>query len=158
MNMQSRNQYLLEVRPEYLKTKSKKIRSSLLDEVEKRTKLNRKYLLEKLKPKSNLDIIAQHRKKRHQYYDNSVVTALAKMWQIFDHPCGQRLETSLKTETERLRKLGELSCSDMVAQKLQTMGSATIDRKLSGHPMGLQELLSLHLHQWLLRNFPFLKN
>src|SRR3989344_3631350 len=130
MNMQSRNQYLLEVRPEYLKTKSKKIRSSLLDEVEKRTKLNRKYLLEKLKPKSNLDIIAQHRKKRPQYYDNSVVTALAKMWQIFDHPCGQRLETSLKTETERLRKLGELSCSDMVAQKLQTMGSATIDRKL----------------------------
>ncbi len=130
MNMQSRNQYLLEVRPEYLKTKSKKIRSSLLDEAEKRTKLNRKYLLEKLKSKSNLDVISQHRKKRTSYYDNSLKPALIKMWRIFDHPCGQRLETSLKNETEKLRRLGELSCSDEVAKKLQEMGSATIDRKL----------------------------
>ena len=130
MNMSSRNQYLLEVRPEYLKTKSKKIRSSLLDEAEKRTKLNRKYLLEKLKPRSNLDIIAKHRKKKKEYYDNSVTPALVTMWQIFDHPCGARLETSLKNETERLRKLGELSCSDEVSKKLQEMGSATIDRKL----------------------------
>ena len=43
MNMQSRNQYLQEVRSEYLKTKSKKKRGELLDEAEDRTKLERKY-------------------------------------------------------------------------------------------------------------------
>lgn len=130
MNMQSRNQYLLEVRPEYLKTKSKKVRSGLLDEAEKRTKLNRKYLMDKLKPKSNLDILVSQKKKRASYYDNTTKPALVKMWQVFDHPCGQRLETSLKDETERMRNLGELSCSDEVAKKLQEIGSATIDRKL----------------------------
>jgi len=130
MNMQSRNQYLVELRTEYLKNKSKKRRSALLDEAEKRTKLNRKYLMDKLKPKSNLDKLVSERKKRKQYYNNSVKPALVKMWQIFDYPCGQRLETSLKNETDKLITLGELDCSDAVALKLKQMGSATIDRKL----------------------------
>lgn len=131
MNMRSRNQYLVELRTEYLKTKSRKARSSLLDEAEKRTKLNRKYVMDKLKPKSNLDKLALERKKRKQYYDNSVKPALVRMWQIFDHPCGQRLKTSLENETDRLRLQNELLCSDLVAQKLKQMGSATIDRKLT---------------------------
>lgn len=130
MNMQSRNQYLKEVRIEYLKTKSKKRRGELLDEAEKRTQLDRKHLTKKLKPKSNLDVVAEHRKKKEEYYDNSVKPALVRMWKIFDFPCGQRLEPLLKSETEKLRILKELSCSDEIAKKLQEMGSATIDRKL----------------------------
>ena len=130
MDMQSRNQYLVEVRTEYLKTKSKKMRSGLLDEAEKRTLLNRKYLMDKLKPKSNLDKLNSERKKRPQYYDNSIKPALVWMWKTFDFACGQRLKTSLENETDRLRSLGELDCSDAVAEKLKQMGSATIDRKL----------------------------
>ncbi len=130
MNMQSRNQYLAELRTEYLKTKSKKKRGELLDEAGKRTNLNRKYLMDKLKPKSNLDKSLQERKKKKQYYDNSIKPALVRMWRIFDHPCGQRLEPLLKSETDRMRRLNELCCSDIVAKKLKQMGSATIDRKL----------------------------
>ena len=130
MNMTSRNQYLKELRSEYLKTKSKKRRGELLDEAIKRTKLNRKYLIEKLKPKSNLDKTPLERKKRKQFYDNSMKPALVRMWRIFDFPCGQRLETMLRDETDRLRMLGELDCSDATAAKLKAIGSATIDRKL----------------------------
>lgn len=130
MDMQSRNQYLLELRTEYLKMKSKKKRGDLLNEAEKRTKLNRKYLMEKLKPKSNLDKLKTERRKKEQHYDNSIKPALARMWRIFDNPCGQRLEPLLKTETDKLRKLGELLCSDATAEKLKTISSATIDRKL----------------------------
>jgi len=130
MNMQSRNQYLLELRTEYLKTKLKKRRGELLNEAEKRTKLNRKYLMEKLKSKSNLDKKEFEKKTRKQYFDNSVKPALVKMWGIFDNPCGQRLEPLLKSETDKLRLLKELICSDTVAQKLKQMSSATIDRKL----------------------------
>lgn len=130
MNMQSRNQYLLEVRTEYLKTKSKKGLGKLLDEAVKRTKLNRKYLMEKMRPKSNLDKDGSCRKKRKQFYDNSIKPALVRMWKIFDCPCGQRLETLLKSEIDKLRLLGEVDCSDNTAAKLKTMGSATIDRKL----------------------------
>ena len=130
MDMKSRNQYLLELRTEYLKTKSKNRRGELLDEAVKRTRLARKHLIVKLKAKSNLDKDKTQRKKRGQYYDNSIKPALIRMWRIFDYPCGQRLKTSLRDETNRMRKLNELSCSDIVAGKLKQMGSATIDRKL----------------------------
>ena len=101
-----------------------------MDEAQKRTKLDRKHLVKKLKSKSNLDAIAEHRKKKREHYDNSVKPALVQMWKIFDYPCGQRLEPLLKSETEKLRKLNELSCSDTVAEKLKEVSSATIDRKL----------------------------
>lgn len=130
MDMHSRNQYLKELRSEYLKTRSKKKRGELLDEAEKRTKLNRKYLMEKLKPRSNLDNLPNERKKKEQYYDNGIRPALVQMWRMFNYPCGQRLEPLLKSDTDRLRELGELSCEEAVAKKLKQMSPATIDRKL----------------------------
>jgi len=130
MDMKSRNQYLKELRTEYLKTKSKKKRGELLNEAIKRTKLDRKHLIVKLRPKSNLDKIPSERKRREEYYDGYVRDALAQMWKIFDYPCGKRLEPILKDETERMRRLGELDCSDEVALKLKKIGIATIDRKL----------------------------
>ena len=130
MDMRSKNQYLIQVRKEYLTTKSKKQRSRLLSEAEKRTGLARKYLIWKLKPKSNLDKQPEQRKKREQKYDSYVKTALVVCWKIFDYPCGQRLETCLKTEVDRLRRLKELRCSETVAQKLKTVSARTIDLKL----------------------------
>jgi hypothetical protein len=130
MDMYSRNQYLKELRDEYLKTKSKKKKSKLLEEAVKRTRLNRKYLIVKLKAKSNLDKGKENRKKRKEYYDSYVKAALVRCWTIFDRPCGQRLEFSLRTEVDRLRKQKELDCSNEVAEKLKKMSSATIDRKL----------------------------
>jgi len=130
MNMQSRNQYLTELRIEYLKIWGRKARGALLDEAVKRTKLNRKYLMDKLKLKSNLDRDKSQVKRRRQYYDNSIKPALVRMWHIFDCPCGQRLEPILKNETDKLVRLGELDCPISVVAKLKQMGSATIDRKL----------------------------
>lgn len=128
--MRSRNEYLKEVREEYLKIRGKKQKGKLLDESEKITGLNRKYLMEKLKPKSNIDNKPEQRKKRKEYYDGRVRTALARCWEIFDHPCGQRLEPLLKTETDTLRMLGELVCSDEAAVKLKQISFRTIDEKL----------------------------
>jgi len=130
MTMQTRNEYLKELRSEYLQTKDKREQSRLLNEAEKRTDLERKYLIKKLKPKSNLDKHPSERKKRRVVYDNRVTAALAVCWRIFDHPCGQRLEPLLKAETERLRKLRELRCSDEAAEKLKKIDASTIDEKL----------------------------
>ncbi len=156
MNMQSRNQYLLELRTEYLKTKSKKARGKLLDEAVKRTKLNRKYLMEKLRPKSNIDKDGYQRKERKQFYDNSIKPALVQMWRIFDYPCGQRLKTLLNSETNKLRLLGELDCSDKTAAKLKAMGSATIDRKLK-HQKEIERIKRKYhhkIHPLLYRKIP----
>lgn len=130
MDMKSRNQYLKELRGEYLKTKLRKEKSKLLDEAEKRTNLDRKYLVKKLKSKSNLDKLVTERKKRTHYYDGQVRVALATCWRIFDHPCGQRLKTLLINETQRLRNQGELICSDEVTEKLEKISFRTIDEKL----------------------------
>jgi len=130
MDMKSRNQYLKELRTEYLKTKSKKRKGELLNEAIKRTRLDRKHLIVKLRPRSNLDRLDSERKRREEYYDGYVKSALAQMWKIFDYPCGKRLEPILKDEAERMRRLGELDCSDEVALKLKKIGIATIDRKL----------------------------
>lgn len=130
MNMQSKNQYLRVLRKEYLKTKSKKDKGKLLNEAEKRTGLARKYLVTKLRPKSNLDKTRTERKKRQPTYDGFLKTALVKCWKIFDRPCGQRLKSCLEIEVDRLRKFKELSCSDEVAGKLKAVGSSTIDTLL----------------------------
>ena len=154
--MKSRNQYLSELRDEYLKTKLKKGKGALLDEAEKRTRLNRKYLVEKLKPKSNLDKLPSERKKKKEYYDQEFKVALVRMWKIFDHSCGQRLETSLETETERLRTQKELICSDEVALKLKSVGSATIDRKLK-HQKEVEKFkgkYKLKIHPLLYQKIP----
>ncbi len=63
MNMESRNQYLKELRIEYLKTMFKNKKSELLEEAEKRTKLCRKHLIVKLKVESNIDNRKEYKKK-----------------------------------------------------------------------------------------------
>ena len=156
MDMKSRNQYLKELRTEYLKIKPKKKRSKLLDEAVKRTKLNRKYLMDKLKPKSNLDNLLSKRKRRKEYYDSYVRSALVVMWKAFDYPCGQRLEPILKTETDRMKRLGELDCSDEIALKLKKIGTATIDRKLK-HEREVERInrkYRLKIHPLLYQKIP----
>lgn len=132
--MSSRNEYLKKiVRPKYLQAvacKDKKEKSRLLAEAARITGLNRKYLLEKLKPRSNLDKLKEQRKRRKQKYGNEIKPALKKCWEIFDKPCGQRLEPMIKEEIERLRKDKELVCSDRIALKLREMSAKTIDIKL----------------------------
>lgn len=127
MDMHSRNQYLQVFREEYHKA-SKKGKSILLKEAEKRTGLHRKYIIRKLSFRNSFE---EHpRRKRKEEYDGLVKDALVKIWEIFDFPCGQRLKPLLETEVNRLRIMGSLHCSDDVSFKLAAMGSATIDRKL----------------------------
>jgi hypothetical protein len=130
MDMHSKNQYLKKVRVEYLKTKSKKAKGKLLDEARKRTGMNRKYLIRKLRPQSNLDKIKAKHRRRKEVYDGYVSAALVRCWEIFDYPCGQRLRPILREEVQRLRQLGELRCSDEVGEKLAAISARTIDEKL----------------------------
>ena len=130
MDMHSRNQYLKRLRIEYLRTKSKKGKGKLLDEARKRTGMNRKYLIRKLRPQNNLDKIKAKHRRRKEVYDGYVRAALVRCWEIFDYPCGQRLRPILREEVQRLRQLGELRCSDEVGEKLKAISARTIDEKL----------------------------
>jgi len=138
MDMHSKNEYLKVLRERYLKVRTRKEKSRILDEYCSNTGQARKYIIRKIQP--GVDLRPRQRKKRQETYNGEVKAALARVWEIFDYPCGQRLKPVLQTEVERLRRLGELKISDDVALKLRGISSATIDRKLA-HQREVSHLL-----------------
>src|SRR3982751_728611 len=127
--MQARKQYLAEVRNEYERA-GEADRSRLLDEAQKRTGYNRKYLIRMLNREPRPELVKRRRRKRKGEYGAAVTTALVEIWDIVEQPCGQRLATVLREQVERLRGLGEMRCSDAVAEQLKTISASTIDRLL----------------------------
>ncbi len=65
---------------------------------------------------------------RKATYGADVVTALVKLWEIFDYPCGQRLAPAVR---EKLRNANEVQCSKEVAAKLIHIAPNTMDRLLA---------------------------
>lgn len=130
MNFEARNQYMDTIRERYFKA-SKKDKGRLLDEYCKNTGQERKYVIKKLRYKAGLKPKESQRKRRKEFYDGEVKAALARIWAIFDYPCGQRLESILKDEVKRLRALGEIDCSDETLLKLRKITPSTIDKKLA---------------------------
>ncbi len=126
MNMEARKQYMETLRGGYLRG-SKKEKGRILDEYCRNTGQERKYIIKKFRYKVKLK---ESRKRRSECYDGYVKAALVDVWNIFDRPCGQRLKTLIEDELDKLRELGEIKCSDEVAEKLKKIGMATIDRKL----------------------------
>jgi len=128
MNKEAKQQYMQTLREKYLKG-SKKEKTGILDEYCRNTGEDRKYSIKKFRYKIKLKG-KEGRKPRKEYYDGQVRAVLAKIWKIFDYPCGQRLESILREEVDRLRILKEIVCSDEVASRLKQITSSTIDQKL----------------------------
>jgi hypothetical protein len=117
------------LREKYLKC-NKEGKGAILDEYCRNTGMDRIYVSRRFKYKAGLKDARLPRKPRKETYDGFVKAALVVMWKVFDYPCGARLASILKTETEHMRRLQEVVCSDEVAQKLQVMVASTIDEKL----------------------------
>ena len=126
MNIEARKQYMDTLREKYFKA-GKKEKGEILDEYCRNTRQDRKYAIKKFNYKIKNK---ETRKPRSCFYDGHVIAILVKIWEIFDRPCGWRMEEILDTETEKLRTLKEIICSDEIAEKLKKMKSATIDRRL----------------------------
>lgn len=104
--MNARNQYLKVLQRKYLMAKLRKEKSLILDEYCKNTHQNRKYVIRKIR--SRISLAVKKRGGKPIIYDGYVKAALAKIWEIFDYPCGQRLAPVLRTEVDRLRVQEEL--------------------------------------------------
>jgi hypothetical protein len=124
--MHASQQYLAEVRKEY-KQGTEAFRRRLLDEAQKRTGYNRKYLIRVLNREPQPKLVKRCRRKRKAEYGAAVVTALVEVWDIFEQPCGQRLAAVLREQVDRLREWGELRCSDVVAEQLKGPHKASCD-------------------------------
>ncbi len=117
MDMHSRTQYLKRLQQRYFQCHSKKEKTSILDEFCKNTGQNRKYVISRIN--SSFSSRPKKRRWRKRIYDGYVKVALAKVWDIFDEPCGQRLAPLLKTEVDRLRQQEEIFICNEVAEKLK---------------------------------------
>lgn len=129
MNMESKKQYLRELQKEYLKT-GKTRKGVLLDEAEKRTGLDRKYLTRRLSARTRWDRPPRLKSTRPRQFGSDLIIHLVKLWVIFDQPCGQRLIVSITDELEHLRQAGEIIVTDEQATKLLKMSAKTIDSLL----------------------------
>jgi hypothetical protein len=127
--MHARKQYLADVRKEYQRA-DERARSRLLDEAQKRTGYKRKYLIRVFNRERGPERLRPGRRQRKAGYGGGVITALVEMWDMFEQPCGQRLASVLREQVDRLRRLGELRCSDWVAGQLKEISASTIDRRL----------------------------
>ena len=99
MNFEARNQYMEALRERYLGA-TKKEKGRILNEYCQNTGQDRKYSIKKFRYKVKLKK-KEERRPRKEYYDGQVRAVLSRCWEIFDYPCGQRLEPLLKTEVDR---------------------------------------------------------
>ena len=127
--MHARKQYLADLQKEYGRA-DESGRTLLLDEAQRRTKYHRKYLIRVLNRPARPKVVKPRKRRRRAEYGAAVTTALVALWDIFEQPCGQRLAAILKSELGRLRRLGEVRCSDRVAEQLEQISASTIDRLL----------------------------
>ena len=104
--MSATDQCLKELQKRYFQTRSKKEKSSILNEYRQNTDQNRKYVIRKIN--SSFSSKLKKRKRRKRIYDGYVRTGREQVWQIFDYPCRQRPAPLLKNEVDRLRKPREI--------------------------------------------------
>lgn len=78
MDMHTRNEYLKVLRGKYLKSKTKKEKTQILDEYCGNTGQSRKYVIRKIQP--GVELNPKQRRKRKEIYDVHVKVALVKIW------------------------------------------------------------------------------
>lgn len=160
--MKARNQYLhtLISRSGGYHLAARKEKSRILDEYCKVTGQNRKWVIHKLRTGSYIKTMrkekGEERRTRKSVYDGNVVFYLIRLWNIFDHPCGQRMVSQIKTELKRLGRFGEIHISSEMEQKLQRISSSEIDRSLSAHKEKehLKQKVDKKIHPLLYRKIP----
>jgi hypothetical protein len=65
-----------------------------------------------------------------RYYDEQVVQALSKLWQLLNYLCGKRLVAIMPELIAKLQQFGELRLTPLTKQKLLRISAASIDRLL----------------------------
>ena len=139
MTMQSRNQYLhtLITQNGGYHLVGRKEKSRLLDEYCRVSGQNRKAVITKIKSGAYVHSMRkeknEEKRSRTPTYNGEVIAYLIKLWRIFDQPSGTRLTAQVGTELARLRRLGEITCSNELATKLCAISGAQIDRRLAPH-------------------------
>lgn len=129
LTMKQRMALTYEVRNRYRKS-SKKGKTEILNEFVKVSGYNRSYARRVL---GSLKKAGRKKKRlpRQRRYDLRVFYPLRTLWLAADGICGQRLKPFIPELIQVLAGHDELQITQETQRKLETMGSATIDRMLA---------------------------
>jgi len=130
MTNMSKKDLLDEVKPRYLKS-SKKEKSKVLNEFCLNTEYNRKYAINILQARCDYHRVKREgRKKRKKTYGSATITAIIKVWEFLEYPCGLRLKPVLLSTAEALERFNEIQTNTAIKQDLQKISARTLDRRL----------------------------
>ena len=120
---------------------SKKVKRQILDEFCETTGYSRGYARFVLRNHGRQvwlhgkKVVVGDARKRQQrlkpkYYDEPVVQALIKLWQLLNYLCGKRLVSIMPELIAKLEQFGELRLTPLTKEKLLRISAASIDRLL----------------------------
>ena len=120
---------------------SKKVKRQILDEFCETTGYSRGYARFVLRNHGRQvwlhgkNVVVGDARQRQQrlkprYYDEQVVQALIKLWQLLNYLCGKRLVAIMPELIAKLEQFGELRLSASTKEKLLHISAASIDRLL----------------------------
>ena len=76
------------------------------------------------------DARQRQQRSKPRYYDEPVVQALIKLWQLLNYVCGKRLVAIMPELIAKLEQFGELRLTALTKEKLLSISAASIDRLL----------------------------
>lgn len=76
------------------------------------------------------DARQRQQRSKPKYYDEQVVQALIKLWQLLNYLCGKRLVAIMPELIAKLEQFGELRLTPLTKEKLLRISAASIDRLL----------------------------
>jgi hypothetical protein len=76
------------------------------------------------------DLRKRQQRVKSRYYDEQVVQALSKLWQLLNYVCGKRLVAIMPELIAKLEQFGELRLTALTKEKLLRISAASIDRLL----------------------------
>lgn len=154
MTIMAKRELIKAAKPRYLKA-NKKGKSKILDEFCLNSGYNRKYAIIILQSKCDYHRVAREgRKARKKKYSPSVMSAVIKIWELLEYPCGVRLKSQLLPMADALARSGELELDDDIRTKLSEIGSKTLDRRLGKE----REIRNLDRHRGTTRHGSLIKS
>ena len=129
MSIRSRIEYLKKIKPRYLKG-DKFEKSQMLDEFCQNTGYQRKYAIRRLAAACAISEPQVINRRRSCHYTHEDILWLARVWEVMDYPCGQRLAPALAEMIMVLTRHHELAIPETTVQRLNGISSDTIDKRL----------------------------
>jgi hypothetical protein len=130
MSIESRQELLEALRPQYLKA-NRKEKKQLLNGFVTATGYNRKHAITLLKVAAEKIEKRRQKRQRKRVYDDKVWQALVQVWRAANRICSKRLVPFLPDLVESMERFGHLSLASETRIKLLSLSAPTVDRLLA---------------------------